>query len=85
MGKTTKPLRILVIGLPQSIEFDELRQMGHTIDMDSVLDPLVDYDLILGPRCWRMDDRLLRLKLLNLAVKEGRLARYPTSKKEEES
>ena len=80
MGKTTKPLRVLVIGLPQSPEFDEIAALGHTVEYSANTE---GYDLILGPRCWRMDERLLRLELLPLAIKEARGIRYPKTEREE--
>lgn len=84
MGKTTKPLRVLVIGLPQSVEFDELAASGHTVEYEASTEEVtLPYDLILGPRCWRMDERLLRLELLPLAIKEARGIRYPKTEREE--
>ena len=73
MGKTPKPLSILVIPpLDQWEEIKTLRNQGHTIaDMPEVL---ARFDLILGPACHRMteDER----KYLSLAIDEGRRRKY---------
>lgn len=84
MGKTSKPLRLLVhpeiAALP---EFEELRAKGHTVlVMDDVWAEslrLTDFDAILGPTTWRMTPA--HIKYLPLAVEEARKARYPKEQK----
>jgi len=73
MGHTTKPLRILVhpsLCGPYA-GWHELRDQGHTVDTfeaPSLLLP--EYNLILGPNCWRMT---LELKqYLDVAMKAAR-------------
>lgn len=73
MGKTTKPLVILVheslINLP---EIQELSEKGHTVKVFEA-DP--QPDILLGPTCWRMTHALK--KYVKMAVDEARKVRYP--------
>jgi len=77
MGTTPKPLRILVHpDIAEWSEFAALAAQGHTITLwtpGSVL--VTDYDLILGPRAWRMTEDLR--PFLPLAIHAARKARYP--------
>lgn len=91
MGKTSKPLNILVVGFDKSQYFADLALQGHTIHYDipgnstpcDEGEGLREYDLILGHKCWRMNKKLL--KYLPLAIKESRKTAYPTTKKKEEA
>ncbi len=90
MGRTPKPLKILVIGLPYNVlkfEWEELNDLvaqGHEVhNADSyVFDEdraqHSDYDLVLGPTCWLMDEQ--HRKYLDLAIKTARARRYPKEK-----
>jgi len=68
MGKTSKPTKILVH--PSLLEWDEIKDLqaqGHQVqayDMD-------EFDLILGPQCWNMDESL-KPNLLSLALPAAR-------------
>ena len=78
MGKSPKPLKILVTDpyMGEWKEIDALAQQGHTIDAYPGDTNLDQYDLVLGPRCWRMDDDLR--PFLDLAIKEARARAYPS-------
>ena len=73
MGKSQKPLRILVH--PDLLNWDELQELaakGHEI---KVMEPgEFNPDLILGPTCWRMEHSTR--KYVKLAVEEARKVRY---------
>ena len=77
MGKTPKPLRIVVIHpISKWEDFAAFKNQGHDVTeffMEEV-------DLILGPTCWRMDEQ--HRKYLDLAISEARRRRYPPTKKE---
>ena len=87
-GRTTRPLNILVVGdegaglVRWSDEafrvFGELMDEGHTVEYsdDKWVSPLCEYDIILGPNCWRMTPDLL--KYLKDAVKAARAQKYDT-------
>ena len=82
MGKSQKPLRIATINLPWE-EFDALAAQGHevwVIGERTGFDLREDFDLILGPRCWMMNEDLR--KYLPLALAEGRRVKYPRASKE---
>ena len=88
MGKTPKPLNILVIGdiLERWDEFKELASQGHQVAYWSGYNMLTTYfefgpDLILGERCWFMDEQ--HRKYLDLAITEARRRRYPKEIKNE--
>jgi hypothetical protein len=75
MGKTPKPLRMLVA--PEILEWPEIKELqaqGHVIEAVPT-GPWWDYDLVAGPRCWRMNERLKQY--LPLTITEGRKVRYP--------
>lgn len=75
MGKTSKPLNILVHPLLDGDMFGELRDKGHMVhSTDSPRLGLHDYDLILTPNAWRMTPQLLQY--LDDAIKAARQARY---------
>ena len=71
-------------------DLDKLIDQGHTIhvlkvdcsditirqDNDGTITHIKDYDLILGPNCWRAFD----LRHLDLAIKSARNVKYGTAK-----
>ena len=71
MGKTNRPLRILVLpDLAAHPRIVELAEKGHTVT------PLeVEADVILGGRCWRMTPELAD-RYLDVALKEIRRVVY---------
>ena len=79
MGRTPKPLRILVDpDIASWGEFAALREQGHTIV--SGTEPShsggPDWnDLVLGPTCWHMTPK--HRKYLPLAIAAARKQRYP--------
>lgn len=84
MGKSPKPLSILVHPeLADTPEIRELSEKGHVIVVAThaltVGLALHDFDIILGPNCWRMDKDLL--KYLDVAIKSARGIKYPKGKK----
>lgn len=80
MGKSQKPLDIYVCGGPKGlehwIEFQKLVEQGHNVIIN---DDVAEYDLILGPTCWLMDEK--HRKYLPLALAEARKKRYPKEEK----
>jgi len=70
MGRTPKPLNILVINLPDWDEFKELSEQGHAISHQEAA-----WDVVIGPTCWLMDQD--HRKYLDLAIKSARARRYP--------
>ena len=69
MGKTPKPLAVLIYPpLDRWEEFIALKAQGHTVHQDGMPDDelLPQYDLILGPTCWLMDDA--HRKYFDLAI-----------------
>lgn len=81
MGKTSKPLTM--IALPPVSEWHELEQLesqGHVVvridanHAEEFMEACVGADVILGPKCWRMDKDLR--KYLALAIKAARVLRY---------
>lgn len=71
MGKTPKPLDILLTDPSLLPLLQPYIDKGHSV----VVQDCTRYDLILGPNCWRMDERLG--KYLELAIKEARKEKYP--------
>jgi len=78
MGKTTKPVRLLIVGMERTEALEALAAAGHTVELSPHTWP--DYDIILGPKCWRylpdMSD-----KWLNLVLKEARAHQPKKAKK----
>jgi len=85
-GKTRTPLKILTVGLPDWPIFQEYREKGHIIH-DRPLLELAEYDLILGPKCWRMEEVLQGF--VDLAIQQSQRAKpkpvVVKKKKEKES
>jgi hypothetical protein len=68
LGKTSKPTKILIdISLRDWDEIKALQAQGHEIHWDR----LSDYDIVLSPNCWNMDDSL-RPYLLSHALPAAR-------------
>lgn len=81
MGKTAKPLSILVMDdtLYGSNEIQALQTKGHTIHPGSAAGNA--YDVIIGPQCWRVEHGLGDLEvLLEMVLKGVRAKRYGTKK-----
>ena len=80
-GKTRTPLKILTVGLPDWPIFQEYRDKGHIVHSSSrSVDLLTEYDLILGPTCWRMDETLKGF--IDLAIQQSQRAKpKPVAKK----
>ena len=82
MGKTQKPLTILVVDrdLCDSLEVQALCQKGHIIHC-GVNQPLLGldcYDVVIGPQCWRLDPALGNLDAqLTMMLAGVRAAKYP--------
>lgn len=79
MGKTAKPCMILVMdqGLLESPEVQALRTKGHTV----VICDNSEYDVIIGPQCWRVDPALGNLgAILEMVLKGVRAKKYTTKK-----
>ena len=75
MAGTTKPVRILCVGLDPNDELDALSLLGHTVDYNGAS----DYDMIVGPQCWRLLPDMM--KFLPLMLKEARAKQPPRVKK----
>ena len=82
MGKTSKPLSILAIGLDWP-ELASLQAQGHDVSYsprdvhpdEQAIGPPANYDVVLGPTCWRMDEA--HRKYLPLVLAAARKRRYP--------
>ena len=79
MGKSPKPLSFLIH--PSLMPLDApgltaLAEQGHTF---GIMGDAADFDLILGPNCWRAFD----LKHLDLAIKSARAVKFPIKPKAE--
>ena len=83
MGKSPKPLSILLTDpeMETWVEIEELRKKGHTVNVDPSPSALEDFDIILGPTCWRMTSSLR--KYFSVAIAAARKARYPKRGDEE--
>ena len=82
MGRTPKPLRIIVrLPLQDWSEIQALKEQGHEVvlQLDDPYRSEWVADLILGPTCWFMDDA--HRKYLDLAIKSARARRYPKEEK----
>ena len=77
MGKTQKPLSILVTvrSMLDWPEIEELRLKGHTVGYLGNVFTEENWDLILGPNCWMMDEQ--HRLYLKVAVEAARKKRYP--------
>ena len=78
MGKTQKPLSILVTD-PVMLEWKEIKELKsklHEVCGDGSVrwDPR-EFDLVLGPNCWMMDEA--HRSYLKVAVEAARKKRYP--------
>jgi len=87
MGTTPKPLYIVVMDrdMLEWPEIKTLQAQKHTvahitdgIGGDSAWPGLDNVDLILGRKCWRMDESLR--KYLDTAIGEARSIKYPKKK-----
>jgi hypothetical protein len=65
MGKTSVPLKILLVGMAKGPEMEALEAMGHVVNEANM-----EYDLIMGPHCYRILPQ--HMKFLTLALKEAR-------------
>ena len=77
MGKTSKPLSIL---LTTNRMWDwpgirELSDKGHTVVTLTNVVSAEEWDLVLGPNCWLMDEA--HKPYLKQAVEAARKRRYP--------
>lgn len=80
MGKSPKPLRIAVDNsLRQAPEVLALAAKGHEI----VPADHQAFDIVIGPRCWRMTPELM--DYLDLAVKAAWEIKYPGKGKKMEN
>lgn len=98
MGKTSKPISILCMDkeLFQSESIKQFIDKGHHISISPSSDIefesflLTDYDVVIGPRCWRIDPRL-KLgddstmeesleRQLEMMLEGVRLIKYPKEK-----
>ena len=81
MGKTPKPLRILVTDptMADWVEIRALQEQGHDVERLDLIGwndaRVVPHDIVIGPQCWRMDDSLR--PFLDIAIKEARARAYP--------
>ena len=78
MGKTSKPITILVLDsdLYQSPEVQELIAKGHEV----IYDTAPKFDLILGRKAWYLDKQHLKY-LEKVAIPAARERVYPKEKK----
>ena len=72
MGRTPKPLRILVDSSLDQTQFDLWREQGHTVD---VID-CTHVDAIVGPKSWRLLPSMMKTSILNLMLRSFRKAVY---------
>lgn len=83
MGKTAKPLSILVMDetLYQSPEVQALRAKGHQVHFVTEAMTIFQYDVVIGPQCWRVEHGLGDLgAILEMVLKGVRAKRYATKK-----
>lgn len=84
MGKTPQPFKILLVNLPKDEQFQQLEEQGHTVHTEADEAGVGGYDIVFGPRCWRLLPELY--PGVGLALKEARAsiprkARVPKVKK----
>ena len=84
MGKTSRPLTIFLTD-PEMLQWPEVQALvlqQHRVvtwtDVQQEHDSLSvgDIDVVLGPNCWRMDERLRRY--FKTALDAARRVKYPT-------
>ena len=79
MAKSSKPLNYLVDqSLLNTPEMQERIRKGHTVHV--MPDNLDDYDIILGPQCYRINAETV--KLIDFAEKSKRAEKYPAKEKQ---
>jgi hypothetical protein len=86
VGKSPKPLSIMVtdeamLAWPEVVA---LKEQGHLVaafkdTMLSNVRSVEDWDIIMGPNAWLMDD--MHREYLPLAIKAARAVRYPKKEK----
>lgn len=78
---TTKPISVLVIGMAMTPALEQLAADGHHVEYSpDEMNQVVNFDAIIGPRCWRyLPD--VSDKWLPLLIKEARAAQPPRIKK----
>lgn len=81
MGKTAKPLSILVMDaeLCRSDAVQALATKGHTVHAAAPAEE--QYDVIIGPQCWRVEQGLGDLEaILEMVLKGVRAKKYAAKK-----
>ena len=80
MGRSPKPLRFLIHpSLAEAHPWHELVAKGHTVVYMRPED--AEFDLMLGPNCWRMDPVVL-IQYVDLAIASARAIKFPKKAKE---
>lgn len=80
LGKSSKPLRILVhLDIAEWDEWEALRVQGHIVDTFVEATEVTTYDLILGPTSWHMTHK--HRPYLKDAIAAARRQRYPKGDK----
>lgn len=72
MGRTPKPLHILVDSSLDQSQFDLWREQGHTVEA-------VDYtgvDAVVGPKCWRLLPEMQKKSIYDLLLRSFRKVKY---------
>ncbi len=83
MAKTQKPLSILVMDqvLFQSPEVQALHAKGHQVHFVTEAMTIFQYDVVIGPQCWRVEQGLGDLEaILEMVLKGVRTKRYGAKK-----
>ena len=87
MGKTTKPLTIIITdpAIGKWGEWDALKTKGHRVgvlqDLKSGSCQVDKVDLWVGPGCWCLDGQ--HRKYLPLAIAAARKAKFPLRSKDD--
>lgn len=87
MARNTKPLLILVDDSLLFVkQIKALVTAGHTVvGFSDYTGKLTDIDMIMSQKAWRMTQELAETaKLVEVAVKANRAAKFPRSKKTKE-
>lgn len=87
MGKTRRPLNIVIVGNARAEDVQALRDKGHDVviatDYDNEdaqwVSVLRNCDLIVGEKCWHVPE--LSEILLNVAITARQAKVYPANKK----